>query len=152
MTHRILTPLKSLALAISLKAFSKRRRKDELEAVPEPIVWNAGRKPVHAIDDGWMFEPYQSAYAGEASALQSEMNRVSGALGNLRGVLSSLAAHAPVSDALDVSAPVNAVWTEDALFDGEPMAVQTGDITEDADLFLEVNTTEIKPDEYSQAA
>ncbi len=152
MTHRILTPLKSLALAISLKAFSKRRRQDQVEAAPEPIIWKAGRTPVNAVDDVWMFDSYKSVYAGEADMLQSEMNRVSGALGNLRGVLSSLAAQVPVSDASAVSAPVNAVWTEDALFDGEPMAVQTSEIAEDADLFLEVNATQIKLGEYSQAA
>lgn len=152
MTHRILTPLKSLALAISFKAFSKRRRKDELEAVPEPIMSKARKAPVNAVDDAWMFESFKSVYAGEADALQSEMNRVSGALGNLRGVLSSLAAQVPVADASTVSVPVNAVWTEDALFDGEPMAAQTGDIAEDADLFLEANSANLTLDDYSQAA
>ena len=152
MTHRILTPLTSLALAISVKVFSKRRSRKALEPVPEPIVWNAAKAPVNAADYSWMFEAAPNAIARETGALQSEMSRVSGALGSLRNVLSALAAHAPITDDDSAQIPMNALWTEDALFEGESMAAIHNQITEDSDLFLETPYADAAVAEYSQAA
>ncbi|MEP0314337.1 MAG: hypothetical protein ABJL57_18190 [Hyphomonas sp.] len=134
MTHRILAPLKTFALSIGLRLAAGKSRLAET-AIPEPIREYLNPNAV----DEWMFDRDGSPVTESAALYTRHLGRVSNTLSSLRGLLTDIAAHAPVSAELPMQAAFGPIMSDDVLFDGEPMAAHYGDMpAEDADLFMDV--------------
>ncbi len=134
MTHRILSPLKSIALFTAFR-FGSRRAKSGLQISPEPI--RRTLEP-NQVPDEWMFGTAETPVREEATLYAREMGRASGSLSHLRALLTQIVPHAPVVDALPTAAAFGPMESDDLLFDGEAMAAVYGDVPfEDADLFEE---------------
>ncbi|MGH1420650.1 MAG: hypothetical protein ACRBEQ_02455 [Hyphomonas sp.] len=137
MTHRILSPFKSIALFAAFR-FGSRRAKSGLQILPEPI--RRTLEP-NQVTDEWMFGTAETPVREEATLYAREMGRASGSLSHLRALLTQIVPHAPVVDTMPVMAPFGPMESDDVLFDGEAMAATYGDVPfEDADLFEERST------------
>ncbi|MEL7128061.1 MAG: hypothetical protein AAGK23_00800 [Pseudomonadota bacterium] len=113
MTHRILTALRRLVLPRVLKSLQVQ----EIATFPtEPDEAH----PDRGLDaDVWIFEA-EPTVAHHVSELADQMDRLGGALNNLRALVSDISCDAP-ADAQRALAPVSGViWSETLLFDGEP--------------------------------
>lgn len=134
MTHRMLSPLKSIALFAAFR-FGSRRAGEGRRITPEPI--RRTMEP-NQVSDDWMFGPDETPVREEATLYAREMGRASGSLSHLRALLTQIVPHAPVIAAMPMSAPFGPMASDDLLFDGEAMAATYGDVPfEDADLFEE---------------
>ncbi len=134
MTHRILAPLKTFALSIGLRLAAGKSRLSET-AMPEPITEFLNPNAV----DEWMFDRDGSPVTEAAELYARDYGRVSSTLSSLRGLLTDIAAHAPVSAEMPKEAAFGPIMSDDLLFDGEPMSAHYGDMpAEDADLFMDV--------------
>ena len=137
MTHRILAPLKTFALSIGLRLAAGKSAAADM-AMPEPITEYLNPNAV----DEWMFDRDGSPVTESAELYSRDLGRVSGTLSSLRGLLTDIAAHAPVNAEMPKHAAFGPIMSDDLLFDGEPMAAHFGDMPmEDADLFMEVVST-----------
>lgn len=137
MTHRILAPLKTFALSIGLRLAAGKSRLSDT-AMPEPITEYLNPNSA----DEWMFDRDGSPVAESAALYSRDLGRVSNTLSSLRGLLTDIAAHAPVHAELPLQASFGPIVSDDVLFDGEPMAAHYGDLpVEDADLFMDVIST-----------
>lgn len=135
MTHRILSPLKSLTAFAAFRLVT-RKAKPFAVTKPEPILSTI--EPETASDD-WMFAAGEISVSPYAHALSGEMARVSGALSGLRSLLTQISHHAPVLDVAPVGLPFGPLAGDAMLFDGEAMAASYGPApNEDADLFDDV--------------
>ena len=133
MTHRILAPLKTFALSIGLRLAAGKSR-EAVTAMPEPIT-----EYLNPSVDEWMFDRDGSPVTESAELYSRDLGRVSNTLSSLRGLLTDIAAHAPVSAELPMQAAFGPIMSDDVLFDGEPMAAHYGEAPlEDADLFMDV--------------
>lgn len=144
MTHRILAPIKSLALSLGLRLAAGRTRSVTSDA-PEPITEYLNPNAV----DEWMFDRDGTPVTPAADVYARELGRVSQALSSLRGLLSEISAHTPVVDEIPHGFALSPVMSDDLLFDGEPMAASYGKMPlEDADLFMDVATggREVEPE------
>lgn len=137
MTHRILAPLKTFALSIGLRLAAGKSAAADM-AMPEPITEYLNPNAV----DEWMFDRDGSPVTESAELYSRDLGRVSGTLSSLRGLLTDIAAHAPVNAEMPKLAAFGPIMSDDLLFDGEPMAAHFGDMPmEDADLFMDVVST-----------
>ncbi len=136
MTNRLIYSLRCLFV---LAAFSARRvcPQSAVFAPPEPRF-----RPLHEAshDDDWLFEAGGQTFSAEVFQLQQAMSRTTGALTQLRGLLSQIARHAPppVATALPRFAfqPDQAA---DVRFDAERLTIEIGGWPDDdADLFEDV--------------
>lgn len=133
MTHRILAPIKTLALSLGLRLAAGKTKKLAPSA-PEPITQYLN---ANAVDE-WMFDRDGTPVTPAAEAYSRELGRTASALSSLRGLLSEISAHAPVYDAMPKDAIFSPIVSDDMLFDGEPMAAKYGNMPlEDADLFMD---------------
>lgn len=69
-----------------------------------------------------------------------EMNSLAGTLGRLHSVVSKISANAPMAVASQADAAFGSVWSDDDLFDGEPLVqaeVWTGSTSEQASFLFE---------------
>ena len=136
MTHRILAPLKTFALSIGLRLAAGKSR-EAVTAMPEPIT-----EYLNPSVNEWMFDRDGSPVTESAELYSRDLGRVSGTLSSLRGLLTDIAAHAPVNAEMPKHAAFGPIMSDDVLFDGEPMAAHFGDMPmEDADLFMDVVST-----------
>ena len=120
MSYRIVHALKRLAVSAVVRLMPADRVCPEN---PEPRRrFFDGRLPDIAGDD-WLFEESVSPLAMQVDALSGELNRTSQALAGLRQLLSSISNVAPIEVTTEQGGLPNMVWSEDLLFDGEPMAV-----------------------------
>lgn len=134
MTNRILTPLKTFALSVGLRLVARKSKVSD-RAIPEPITEYMNPNAV----DEWMFDRDGSAVTEAAAAYSRDFGRTASALSNLRGLLTEIAAHAPVMADAPKRAILAPIESDDLLFDGEPMAARYGEMpVEDADLFMDV--------------
>ena len=134
MTHRILAPIKSLALSVGLR-LAAGKSKDLQPARPEPLTRYINPDMI----DEWMFDRDGTPVTQAAEVYSRALGRVSGALGGLRSLLTEIAAHAPVTAEMPRHAAFGPIISDDVLFDGEPMAPHYSDMpAEDADLFMDV--------------
>ncbi len=136
MTHRILAPIKTLALSVGLRLAAGRSKVASAEA-PEPITEYLNPNAV----DEWMFDRDGTPVTPAAEVYSRELGRVSHALSSLRGLLSEISAHTPVVDEMPGDFAMAPIMADDMLFDGEPMAASYGDMPrEDAELFMDIVT------------
>jgi len=120
MSYRILHALKRLTVSAVLRFLPARRVRPETPT-PRRRDFDA-RQPVQAADD-WLFGEVVSPLAMEVDALSRELGRTSRALEGLREMLSDISTRAPIEVSAGDGASANTLWSEDLLFDGEPMAV-----------------------------
>lgn len=122
MTHRILSPFKSIALFAAFRLGA--RRVETLEQVsPQPRrrTLELNEVPASSASDEWLFDAEMPVHEG-ASLYTREMGRASGSLSQLRSLLTQISAHAPMVDARSDVAPFGPMAGDPLLFEGEEMA------------------------------
>ena len=133
MSKHILNVFRKFILSAAFKALPLRSAS---LVEPDPV-----KSPLHPERDEWLFEKprtvsaYMSDYAGE-------MNRLAGALGGLHSVLSKISVEAPLAVAAELTPVFGAVWSDDDLFEGEPLAsveAHVATATAHADFLFEDN-------------
>ena len=97
---------------------------------PEPL-----RSPVNPDVDTWLLEPSRSI-ADHARDLTHDMGRLAGALSKLHSVVSAVSSQAPAYAPLETTSSFGAIWSDDLLFDGEPLPVVASTALEMNDDFL----------------
>ncbi len=120
MSYRIVHALKRLAVSTVVRFMSADRVRPE-NPKPRRRLFDGRLSGVSG--DDWLFEESVSPLAMEVQALSGELNRTSQALEGLRQLLSSISNVAPIEVVTEHEILPNMVWSEDLLFDGEPMAV-----------------------------
>jgi len=131
MSNHILNVFRKFVLSAAFKALPLRSAR---LVTPEPV-----KSPLHPESDAWLFEKprnvsaYMSDYAGE-------MNRLAGALGGLHSVISKISFEAPMAVSAEAPPAFGAIWSDDDLFDGQPLAQANAPIataTEHVDFLFE---------------
>ena len=98
---------------------------------PEPL-----RSPVNPDVDTWLLEPSRSI-ADHARDLTHDMGRLAGALSKLHSVVSAVSSQAPAYVPLETTtSSFGMIWSDDLLFDGEPLPVAASTTLEMNDDFL----------------
>lgn len=114
MRQHILNIFRRFVLSAALKALPLRSQ-DIVE--PDPV--RSTRLPE---TDLWLFEADRSV-ASHMAGLTGEMSRLSGVLGRLHTVVSTVAAETPIHAlSYNEHAVGQVIWSDDLLFDGEPLA------------------------------
>ena len=116
MSKHILNVFRKFVLSTAFKALPLRSAR---LVTPEPV-----KSPLHPESDAWLFEMPRSVSA-YMSDYTGEMARLAGALGGLHSVVSRITAEAPMAVWAEGAPAFGTVWSDDYLFDGEPLA-QTG--------------------------
>ena len=98
---------------------------------PEPL-----RIPINPDVDTWLLEPTRSI-ADHARDLTHDMGRLAGVLSKLHSVVSAVSAQAPAYIPLETTtSSFGTIWSDDLLFDGEPLPVVASTALEMSDDFL----------------
>ena len=80
-------------------------------------------------------EPSRSI-ADHARDLTHDMGRLAGALSKLHSVVSAVSSQAPAYAPLETTSSFGTIWSDDLLFDGEPLPVVASTALEMNDDFL----------------
>lgn len=150
MAYHIVHALKRFAASSAIRFMPA---KPSLDFGPEPRVRSAEDFFARDMQDDWMFDKPSSMISPAVDALAGELSRVSSALSDLRGLLSTIMTHAPIPEVQVSAAAPNFQWDEEVLFEGfVPGAALTvsGASVEDAFLFEEeqqapANWTPLRP-------
>lgn len=112
MSKHILNTFRKFVLSAAFKALPLRSAR---LVQPQPI-----KNPYEPEADVWLFEPTRPV-ASHMADLASEMGRLTGSLGKLHTIVSVISAQAPLQYAVKSVPAFGALWSDDVLFDGEPM-------------------------------
>lgn len=116
MAFSLTSALKRIALVAAFSGLTKPRPDRGTDVTPEPR-----RRTLYAngdLDEG-LFDVNRTEVADQIGMLSSEMDRLSGALNGVRGLLSTIAAAEPVYEEATPSMEFAAMHEDAMLFDGE---------------------------------
>jgi len=124
MSKHIINTFRKFILSAAFKALPLRSAR---LVEPEPV-----KSSLTPENDAWLFEAPRTvcAHMGDYA---TETGRLANALGNLRAVVSKASIEAPMVAALESAPALGVIWSDDLLFDGEPLGQESDEIAASAD-------------------
>ena len=112
MSKHILKTFRQFVLSATFKALPLRPARLER---PEPL-----RAPIDPAADTWLLEPSRSV-ADCTRDLTRGMGRLAETLTKLHSVISDVSSQAPLSASNKLDPAFGTIWSDDLLFEGEPL-------------------------------